>query len=362
MTSSQTIVLVAADYGESLIAKGLMQVLREEGFTVHALLGEGKKPSPFTEETIARTVVLADTTIVFTTDDTGIEVMAAKAAMRSHGKLVLASLGYRSWKKEEFIPFRKYANTLFVMDEVEAKEAKALYPNANIIATGDPLCEELSKQTKTREEVRSALKVTSKECLVLVAGEKEVNINIPLGVAVIEALLRMSLPELYHVVFTIHPGHTPLTKQSDASDLINFYENQLGKYSPRVRVSVSMKDVPFGIGTPEMVAGADIVIGTNSMVQVQAAYQRIPAAGMPFAAAWRGVTLPPTQHGWWPYYDKWVVHPVYSLSPLELSECIGKLIHPQTIMAQQMRTAQTERLVQNNVGVAYRTMCKAVSS
>ena len=362
MILGKNVLVVAADYGESQVALGLCEKLLEAGASVQNLLGNGQDPSPITIDMVQRGVALSDIVVVLTSDNTAIEVAAASFAVMNSKKLVFVSLGFRSWEKEDFTPFRKHVSLVVVSDQIEAEKATDLYPNANVLVSGDPLCEGMASPSLSREEVRAKLAITKNQALVLISGEKEININIPLGVTVLEALRLMSAPKLFRVIFTIHPGHALLPKQVTANipELIEFYWSQLEGYIPDVEVTSSCKANPFGIGTPDMVAGADIVVGTNSTEQVRAAYQHIPAVGLPFFAAWRGVTLPRVNHGWWHYYDKGVIAPVYDLSPVTLCERFSQLLNSSSGEAIRMRDAQKLRLPAYPVGTAYELIGEAL--
>jgi hypothetical protein len=344
------VTLVAADFGESMTIKGLAEKLAPE-FDCKVFAGEGKIPSPFSNGEIETAIAASDIVVIAVSENTAIEVFAGECAIKHQKPLVLVALFYNTWKRSDFEQFRKYAKVLFVLDEAEAEIAKMLYPKTLIIATGNPDWETFAFPKRTREEVRSILKLGEEEKFILVSGEKEMGVNVPLAVNVIEAVAVLDNPRQYKIIFTIHPGHVPLP---GGADLIEFYK-ELEQYDPRVWIRFSCKATPFGIGTPDMVVGADVVIGTNSTVQIQAAYLRIPAIAVLLRRAFRGVELPEKQRYTWPPCSRGAVDPVSGLDSKRTESLIQELLQPE--VAAYMHKAQKESFpTPDSVGQAYETM------
>jgi hypothetical protein len=229
--------------------------------------------------------------------------------------------------------------------------AAPLYPNATVIPVGNPEWECLEVPLHPREEVRRILGVTPKERLILVSGEKSFRVNFPLAACLIEALCTLETPENYRLIFTIHPGHEPCPEV----DLVEMYQRQLRAYEPRVRVDVSCKAVPFGIGTSSMVAGADLVAATDSTLLIQAALQRIPAISVLLRAA-LGRPVPKEHKGWWAPVDREAVAGVYDLSATTTAKLISSLLTPDGFA--QMRAAQERYFKPQKSGTSCAAMCE----
>lgn len=315
------LVTVASDFGPSQLARGLVEKLGD-GFGCRTFLGEGKIPSPFQEDDVRTAVEESDLVIIDTSEYCGMEVCAGQHAVSCGKPLALISLFPDQLQKKEYAPFRSHIRFIFVLNEGEAETARALYPKATIIVTGNPDWESFSFPKRTRDGVREILKVSPQEKLVLVSGEKEVGINFPLAVNVIEAIADLPNPQSFKVIFGIHPGHAPLP---GGADLLEFYK-ELGRYHPKVSVVPACKAVPFGIGTPDIVPGADLVIGTNSTVQIQAAYLGIPAIAVLLRRAFRGIELPREHQGWWTPCEQGAIAPVYGLSSERTAQLMTALL------------------------------------
>ncbi len=352
------VTIVASDFGDSNLAAGLAEKLRES-VLCSALFGEGKIPWDINRQYVASIIEETNIVVLSTSENCSVEVFAAEQAIRLEKPLALMALFHGQLKKREYIPFRYHFKLVFVLDEDEAIEASALYPNAMVVVSGNPEWESFSFPKRSRGEVREILNIAPDEKFILVSGEKEVGVNVPLAVNIIEAIANIYDRELYRVIFTIHPGHRPLP---GGADLLEFYK-ELEEYDKNVHIRFSCRATPFSIGTPDMVAGADVVIGTNSTVQIQAAYLGIPAIAILMRRAFRGITLPQEHKGWWKPCDQGAVAPVYGLS----SERTARMLRDLTIIpgaeATPMRVAQARMFPPFEfVGQAYEKMVRAIRS
>ena len=161
--------------------------------------------------------------------------------------------------------------------------------------------------------------------------------------------------ESFKIIFTIHPGHVPLP---GGASLLEFYQELQG-YNPKVSIVPSCKATPFGIGTPDMVPGADLVIGTNSTVQIQAAFLGIPAIAVLLRRAFRGIELPQEPRGWWPPCDRGAIAPVYGVSSDETARLIATLLTAEG--SAPMRAAQKRFFPPfKKVGQAFERMGEAI--
>lgn len=349
-------VLVARDFFESKIISGLAQKL-EGNFLCSTFVGEGKSSFPTSTIELRGAVEVGDVVIVAVSENCSIEAQVASLAKEYSKPLVVVALSYNAWRQIEFIPVHPHVCVLFVLDDKEAYSARKLYPNATIIASGNPEWEKFSFPTHTATEVRNILGFDKRQRrkLIIIPGEKEVGVNFPLAVNVIEAVASLPDPGLFRIIFTIHPGHTPFL---NGSNPLKFYE-ELQAYSHKVFVRPSYKTTPFGIGTSDMVPGADLVIGSNSTVQIQAAYLGIPVIAVLLQRAFRGVELPQEHKEWWPPCDRGAIAPVYGLSSARTAKLIESLLTKEGFAS--MKSAQERYFPRfERVGQAYETMVKAI--
>ena len=344
---------------ESRIALGLAKKL-ENDFWCNTFLGDGKTPSPFKskKDHLRSKVEESGVVILSASEFCEIEVCAGEYAIELGKPLVLMALFHGQLKKKEYAPFRQHISRVFVLDEDEAKTAQKLYPSAKVVVTGNPEWETFSFPIHTRDEVRNILKIASQEKFILVSGEKELMVNVPLAVNMIEAVANLPYPEQFKIIFTIHPGHMPLP---GGADLLRFYK-ELEEYHPKVSIRFSCKGDPFGIGTSDMVPGADLVIGTNSTVQIQAGYLRIPAIAILLRRAFRGIELPREHKEWWVPCDRGAIAPVYGLSSNKTTELITTLLSAETAEGFVPMLEAQKRLFPTftKVGQAYEAMAKAI--
>ncbi len=342
--------LVAADFLESRTLQGLAGILGPT-FEQRSCLDFGQiRPPPLNLET---DIAASDIVVITVSNACGREVLAAKAAVEQRKLLVMVALGYQSWANEEFAAVRPFVRLLFVVDEEERQRAALLYPDATILVVGHPEWESFAFPTRTRDEVREILGIGPEQKFVLVSGEKEMGVNFALGACVIEALASLPRPEAFRLVFTIHPGHGEYPGRTANVGLIELYK-ELEAYDPKVHTSISLKTGPFGLGTNDMVPGADIVIGTASTIQIQAAFMRIPAIALLTQRAFRGREMPVKHAGWWPPVDKGAVAGIYGINSEQLANHIGSLLTPNGFAA--MRAAQERAFVPAEVGSAYKKM------
>jgi hypothetical protein len=329
---TKRVVLVAGDVLQSRIATKLAVYIQQLGCDTEALLGDGAQPPPYTESEITDAVLRSEVVVATISDYAIYESLAARTAA-AHGKpLALLALGWGGWQHPSFEEVRGSAALLFVSDDHEARAAAAFFPNAQIVPLYHPELEECFSPARNRLSVRSTLGIQDHQHLVLVSGEKEAIINLPLAAMALEALCDHPQRDNFRVVFAIHPGHAPMPMS-----LIDFYGHELSHYKSQVDVRVSCKGDPFGIGAPDMVAGTDLVIGTNSTLQLQAACLRIPAIAILLRPAFRNRVLS-AGDTWWPPCAHGAVAPVYPLCTTRVKDLITDLLEGPS--AALMREAQ----------------------
>ena len=320
------------------------------------ILGEGVAAPPSANEEVIAAVGGADLIIVTISNYTMREALAASEAARTNKPLILVALGPRTWAKPEFTSLGKHVRAVFVADNDQAKEAKIHFPDSLVAVTGIPIYETFAFPKFSRQEVRTKLGIAENEKFVLLPGDKDLPSNIPLAVCVLEALRTLPRPESYRVILTIHPGHKPILGQQSATDLISVYEQAFQGRNSKSPITISCKGTPFGIGTPDMVPGADIVVGINSTVLVQAAYLRIPAVAMLLAGAF-DYDVPQYNFNWWAPAENGAIMPIYNMSTGKMRSLLRSLCVHDTNAVRTMRGIQEHVYPKpKKIGASYDTM------
>ncbi len=185
---------------------------------------------------------------------------------------VLGAFRGREW----FENLRQRSSALFVMNEEEAREARQLYPNTCVVASGNPRHEDFFKPNFTREEVREKLDVHKHQGVILAPAGKDYQVNLLHFKGLAEAvrrLLRKPIPkrgqDSFLVVFSLHPGE--VNPKDDPQKMLRQYREALEEY-PFVRVETK-ETLLTG---DDLVPGADLVVQSASTVGTTAACQRIP--------------------------------------------------------------------------------------
>lgn len=189
------------------------------------------------------------------------ELMACKEAVHHGIPLALFADTFGAWGRPWFEFYREAVSALFVVSPAEAEKARELFPNAKIVASGNPTWEDFFFPKFSREEVRAKLEVEDNESMILVPGSKSLAVSMLLFGGVIESAIMLG--EAYGRVFiSLHPGD---------KNPLGLYQ-ELADYAP-----ITVKFVPneFMSGS-EMIPGADVVVESASTIGIEAACQRIP--------------------------------------------------------------------------------------
>lgn len=200
------------------------------------------------------------------------ELAACEAAVKNGIPLALFADTFRSWARPWFEPYREAVSALFVVSPTEAEKARELFPNAKIVASGNPTWEGFFFPKYRRDEVRAKLEVGDVDSMILVPGSKSLAVNMLLFGGVIDAAIMLG--EAYGQVFvSLHPGDKNPPK---------LYK-ELADYSP-IPVKFVLRDFMSG---SEMIPGADVVVESASTIGIEAACQRVPVVEY-FTYAGRG--------------------------------------------------------------------------
>jgi hypothetical protein len=360
----KNVTLVAGDYMESGTLRGLARMLAPFA-SVRTYLGDGwtpgqASPLPFDEDDMLRSVRESALVVVTASNHRTQILKAANAAVEAAIPLVIVGLGFGAWSHADWSPVRSFTKGFFVANEREASRAREFFPNARIIAAGEPEHEEYFFPRFAREEVRRRLRVDDGTKLVLVAGDKDVTTDFALFVNVIEAMRDAKRIER-KIVFALHPGHIPVPGQKSRDDLIRFFESALVRYSHGVDPVVTCGATPFGFSASEMMPGMDLVIGVGSSLLIQAAHLRIPAIAMLIAGAFdRQQELGPDRRTWWPPVEDGAVAGITDMSIVRMRDAIDELSeHSDARRRLRERQAEVYPMIERS-GVSYQRMIEAL--
>ena len=245
----------------------LAALLRTRGHEVQAFLPGGKDFSPEDRKLLI--------------DFAGREKPDALiVGMASQLELAVEEVAIGAWAKEKRVPVFFYADTfgswnkawfadflpgetLFVVNDNEAVQAREKFPETTVFATGNPAWDDFFfGEHKGRAEVREILGISGDDFVIMVPWGKSAPVNILHLNAVIEASAQQTFGALRILVAT-HPG------DKTSADV---YED-LVKFSP-VPVSIVPKDT---LSASQMLGGVNLVVGSASTVGVEAVCRRIPS-------------------------------------------------------------------------------------
>lgn len=296
----RSVFMIARDIAPSGAFERFSAELSAKNISCNSCLGNGK-PIDILPEEIAARARFCDMTLIGMSSSSTLskeERVAGKEAIAA-GKILAVyddiEGGFnRPWFKED--PdnpgqpgLLHKANLIFVVDEKNAEAARKLYPNAKIVASGNPIVEESFFPKFSREEVRLKFGVAEDEIMVLCVGDKTQSIGLPLFNCCIDAihLLAEETKQKFKVFLALHPGDMAIRYVYDATNVL-----QTGDYTDDDlnQRSIYRELVKFGSGdevtvrivtrktlrTDEILPGVDIVVQAGSTTSRAAACLRKP--------------------------------------------------------------------------------------
>ena len=285
------IVLVGADAAPSRCFMRLEPVLKERGFDVELIVGDGKPLDKSTGD-IMGTVSQAN--IIFlgmSAPDVAMpEIVAGETA-----KLKNIHYGFygdvrRCWARARagtcFAGLASDAAFYFGVNQEDADAAEKIFPRALRVGTGNPIREENAFARFTREEIRSKLKVAPNEKLVLAPGGVWAWANMAQWTILIEALSLLSKSgQHFQLVLALHPGDRATSAIDAATHKeLKLYE-KLISFS-HIPVQIVDKDT---FKTSEIVPGADIIVEFGTSIAQDGAYYNVPVISLGFELMFRGL-------------------------------------------------------------------------
>lgn len=200
------------------------------------------------------------------------EIEACRQAKAEGRKLVFFSDTFGAWARPWFAEFRDDVSLVTVVVQREVSAAQALYPNAQVVATGNPAWEQFHEPGDP-VAARIAMGAAKKESVHLISGCKDYSVNAEMLLATFEA----TQDQLFaRVVFSQHPGDTTPPEQ---------YVMLMDAAARKVHFTFLPQQVMTGEAA---MCGADVVIVYNAAsLALRAVALRIPLVVLrtPFAAA-----------------------------------------------------------------------------
>ena len=305
------VTLVGHMMAPSIAFTALAQYLTTKGVQTLSLIGGGKAtnliPSAINGLTENANVVLIGMSTP--KELAGEEALVATSAELRNIPFGLYADTYdvfrRPWFDQEFKFLRDSASFLFLPGEEEKKEAQKLFPNAEIVASGNPTWEDFFSQKFSREQVRGAFMIRQNEKAVLCSIGTVLETSLELLKALDAALTsgkNSLLP--WKVIVGIHPGDQN-------------YKNDPLIYAKSFGAKVPMRFVARDeMATMDVIPGADYVVDTpGSSIGINAACLRVPVICYCSETALDGLQQSIAKRSWRPC-DLGVMLPIYNLSDL----------------------------------------------
>ena len=270
---SRHIVFVGRDIATYLGGDPIVELLRQDGYEVRTFFGRGK-PLMAAQIDLRVAVDNADAVWVGMSSSAILaepEIIAIKEAQERGTPYFLYADTYNCWGRSWFAFAREKAAGVFVLNDEEAVKARQIFPSSvPIIVSGNPDEERWCFPEISRDGVRARLGVPDGHFMILAAGTKSVPITSYLWMSVIQALHGTGFIEegnVAHIFLAPHPGDETVQKGLAVyQDIVDFSGG------------IDVRFIhPDEMRTPDMVAGADLVIGSASSIARQASYLQIPA-------------------------------------------------------------------------------------
>lgn len=287
----------------------LSQALIERGIQTISLIGAGKSTKSTTYPIIYNLVAKADVVLLGMSGPKKLaeeELLAAEIAATQNIPFGFYADTYNvfhhSWINQEL---RDKAAFLFLPVEEERKEAQILFPNAEIVVSGNPTWEDFFSSKYSREQVRDLFMVGENEKLVLCSMGTIFEINLTMLKALDEALTakKNSLVR-WKIIIGIHPGDQNYRKDRDI-------------YKESFRARVPMRFVARNeMATMDIIPGANYIVDTvGSSIGINAACLRKPVICYCSEAALNELEKSTGKRSWKPW-ELGVIKTVYNTREL----------------------------------------------
>jgi len=287
---NKKIVLVGRDAAPSGCFERLEPILKRSGFEVCLFANKGKPLLNSVEEVILA-VSSADVVILGMSSSPKLaqyEIVAGESAKRAGVSYGFYGDTPRCWARARkgawFEQLAQHAAFYFGVTQADADLSVEVFPNAQLVFTGNPLREEIAFSRFTREEVRTKLDITQGEKLVLAAGGKLTAGNMASWVLLMDALASLAKKgQCFQLIFAIHPGdRTPYAVDTATQSEMRLYD-ELVSLSP-VPTRIVGKNL---LTTSDIVPGADIIVEFGTSIGIEGAYHDVPVVSLGFEILFR---------------------------------------------------------------------------
>lgn len=190
-----------------------------------------------------------------------VEIAVAKTAQDAGKPYGFYSDIFKCHRRGWFSPFRESASFVFAFNPADVEDAQQCFPNAKVVATGNPTHASYFDFQVSPTAVEEALGLQKTSQVILVCGVKSFPMNVELILAIINACRKMSVkPE---VVFGLHPG--------DPNDRAGYEAvvRSIGELPIRF---VTKAEMP----SSHILCRADMLIESTGSLGIEAACKRKP--------------------------------------------------------------------------------------
>jgi hypothetical protein len=221
---------------------------------------------------------------------------------------------------------------LFLLYQEEKEEAQKIFPNAEIVVSGNPTWEDFFSPSYSKKEVRSILGIKNHEKAVLCSIGTILDVNLTMLNA-LDAALTAEKNSRTHwkVIVGVHPGD-----QNYIKNPMIYAENFQARipmiYAESFQVKIPMRFVARKeMATMDIIPGTDYIVDTpGSSIGVKAACLRKPVICYCSDTALNNLEKSITKRSWKPC-ELGVMLPVHSLDNLAdaFSQDFGPMIEQQ---------------------------------
>lgn len=286
--------------------------LKKQGFDVRAYLPAGKSLHDVAEE-IFENVGTTNLVLTGMSSEQNLvqeEVKSLELAIARGIPAGLYADTFGVHRRKWFEHLREKITFLFVTNEEEAKDAGTIYPNTDIIVSGNPSREGYFSPVWTYEQSRQILGIKPEARVVLCPQGKDLEVNKGHISGVLQAIDLLPEKNKFKVLISLHPG-----------DL-----NPLDGYSEFVKsgvAGITKKVIP----SSALVPPCDIVVEFTSDIGVEAACQRKPVISY-FTEKALDRLEESTGSRKWPVCERGAARAIYN-DPSELASVISELLTPE---------------------------------
>ena len=263
------VTMVARDLAPSRALEMVRQKLSERGIEVSAHLGGGK-PLVSSSDQIESDVQNSNLLFLGMSCSPELakeEIGATKVAVEHGVRFGFYADLFGTSSRTFFTPFRGQTSFVFVISEEEAKSTRRLFPNAEVVPSGNPVLEGAFTVLKSNAEVRALFGLEEKDLLMYCTAGKDLEVNRLHFRAVVEAVSLLCTKERWKIFFMLHPGD-----QNPPSA----YEDFIQTEGIWVRL-ISSKDVKVkGLASLDLISACDLMIAAVSTSGIEAACLRKP--------------------------------------------------------------------------------------